>query len=327
MIHLIKRTLPWLIYPLVMALAVLFFFICLFTLNNISYATFLSLFFTSLLIWGLEKFFPYKKEWMPSTSDWTNDSLFFLFTKILFPKALVWYVIHVLILYINTHHFTITGIWPHQFSIALQLLLIIVISDFLRYWLHRLSHTFEFLWRFHAVHHSVLKLYWFNTSRFHPFEKGIHFLFAGIPFMLLGVSEEVIALHFVFYTCHGSFQHCNINLRYGWLNYVVSSSEHHRWHHSRNPEESNNNYGNTIIVWDIIFGSFYLPHNREVKELGLINKNYPLDFPRQMFSPLFNNYDKVSTPDKSYWNYIVSIFHDKNKIEKKHRQSSNVIPE
>jgi len=80
-----------------------------------------------------------------------------------------------------------------------------------------------------------------------------------LPFMILGVSEEVIGLHFVLYAINGFFQHCNIDLKYGWLNYVVSSSDLHRWHHSRNPEESNHNYGNNIILWDLLFNSFFLP--------------------------------------------------------------------
>ena len=126
--------------------------------------------------------------------------------------------------------------------------------------------------------------------------------------MLLGVSEEVIAIHFVLYTLNAFFQHSNINLRYGWLNYIVNSSEHHRWHHSRDAKESNNNYGNIIILWDLIFGSFYLPSGRSVNELGLINKNYPLDFVRQLVSPLYNKYDKVDRAKVSLRQYFLRIF-------------------
>ncbi|HNN43917.1 MAG TPA: sterol desaturase family protein [Nitrospira sp.] len=35
-----------------------------------------------------------------------------------------------------------------------QTVLMVVLVDGVRYWLHRLSHEQEFLWRFHAVHHA-----------------------------------------------------------------------------------------------------------------------------------------------------------------------------
>ncbi len=266
----------------------------------------------------MEYYLPYNKSWKPTSNDWKNDSLFFIAVQMLLPKALVWLTIHFVIAFINAHHLVIKNVWPHQLPIGVQVIMVILISDLLRYWLHRLSHTFEFLWRLHAVHHSVQKLYWFNTSRFHPLEKGMQFMLDVLPFMILGVSEEIIALHFVLYAVNGSFQHCNIVLKYGWLNYVVSSSDLHRWHHSRDPKESNNNYGNNIILWDIVFGSFYLPKDRTVEEIGLINKNYPMGFAHQLKTPLFNKYDKIDRPDVSIWQVFVNfLFSVKMKSIKK----------
>jgi len=44
---------------------------------------------------------------------------------------------------------------------------------------------------------------------------------------------------------------------------VFSMAEGHRWHHSRTTAEANNNYGSNLIVWDLVFGTFYLPRDRE----------------------------------------------------------------
>ncbi|MCH2107054.1 MAG: sterol desaturase family protein, partial [Planctomycetes bacterium] len=145
---------------------------------------------------------------------------------------------------------------------------------------------------FHAVHHSPHKLYWMNVNRFHPLDKASQYIFDAMPFVLLGVSEEVLALYFVFYAVNGFFQHCNIDVRLGVLNYVVSGPELHRWHHSIHPEESNQNYGNNLIVWDLVFGSYFLPRDRVVGELGLINRSYPLSFVKQMGSPFIPKLDK-----------------------------------
>ena len=124
--------------------------------------------------------------------------------------------------------------------------------DLLRYWLHRFAHENDTLWRLHSVHHSVEQLYWLNTARFHPIEKTLQMSLDSLPFLLLGVHEQVLALYYIAYAANGFFQHCNVHVRYGPLNYIVGSAETHRWHHSRVPRESNANYGNTVIVWDSV---------------------------------------------------------------------------
>ena len=141
--------------------------------------------------------------------------------------------------------------------------------DLFRYWLHRLNHTIPFLWRLHAVHHSVEKIYWLNTSRFHPFEKALQFVMDAFPFMLLGVNEEVFALHVILYGVNGFFQHANIDLKFGWLNYLVSSAELHRWHHSKAPEAVDRNFASPLPLWDLLFGTCYFPADRKPSDFGI----------------------------------------------------------
>ena len=168
----------------------------------------------------------------------------------------------------------------------------LLIADFFRYWLHRLSHSWKPLWQLHAVHHSPHKLYWLNVSRFHPIEKTIQYLFDVLPFILVGVSDDVLAWYFVFYAVNGFFQHCNINVRMGVLNFLISGPQLHRWHHSVEIHESNRNYGNNLIVWDLLFGTWFLPGSRDVGPLGLINREYPLSFLSQLKTPFIKGLDK-----------------------------------
>ena len=107
----------------------------------------------------------------------------------------------------------------------------------------------------------------------------------SLPFLLMQVDARVLALYYIAYATNGFFQHCNIRLRYGVLNYIVGSAETHRWHHSRIPRESNANYGNTIIIWDLLFGTWYLPRERESTELGLQDAAYPKSFLMLMRAP------------------------------------------
>ena len=150
----------------------------------------------------------------------------------------------------------------------------------------------EPLWRVHAVHHAPQRLYTLNVGRFHPIDKGLQFVFDALPFLALGVQEDVLSLYFVWYAVNGFFQHSNADVRLGWLNYVVSGPELHRWHHSMQKEESNHNYGNHLIVWDVVFGSRYLPADGSVGALGLVNRQYPRGFLDQMAAPFTPGLDK-----------------------------------
>ena len=56
-----------------------------------------------------------------------------------------------------------------------------LVSDFTRYWLHRLLHTIPFLWEFHKVHHSAKVLTPLTFYRVHPIENvlfGLRYTFS-----------------------------------------------------------------------------------------------------------------------------------------------------
>lgn len=241
----------------------------------------------TLLEWQM----PERTLWRPTASDVRNDALYMLVMQIGLPKLLGLAAVLALSQAARAHPLELAAFWPHQWSIGAQTVLMLLTADFLRYWLHRAAHETDLLWRFHAVHHSPPRLYWLNVGRFHPIDKALQFLLDSLPFVLLGVAGEVITLYFVFYAVNGFFQHSNVRLRFGWLNYLISSAELHRWHHSIQVKEANTNYGNNVIIWDLLFGTWFLPR-AQVGELGLVNRAYPSDFWRQMRAPF--------TPDSPY---------------------------
>ena len=148
-------------------------------------------------------------------------------------------------------------------------MLMLIIAEFFRYWIHRALHVYGPLWKLHAVHHASDKLYTINVGRFHPFDKAIQFLGDTAPFLLLGVNAEVFAAYFVLYAINGFYQHSNADVRLGFLNYIIAGPELHRWHHSAKIAEANANYGNNLIVWDTVFGTRFLPSDREVGRIGI----------------------------------------------------------
>jgi sterol desaturase/sphingolipid hydroxylase (fatty acid hydroxylase superfamily) len=159
-----------------------------------------------------------------------------------------------------------SGLWPVDWPILAQLALGLVVAELVEYSWHRAQHEVPWLWRFHATHHSAPRLYWLNAARFHPIDLFFASIMKLVPLALLGAGAPVLALVNLFSAVHGAFQHANVPVRLGPLNWIVSMSELHRWHHSQVVEESNANYGGNLIVWDVLLGTRFLPPDREPPE-------------------------------------------------------------
>ena len=105
-----------------------------------------------------------------------------------------------------------------------------------------------------------------NAVRFHPIDLAISTYAPFVPLVTLGADARVLAPFVLVSAVHGLFQHANLPIRCGPLNWFFSMAELHRWHHSRALEEANTNFGQNLIVWDIIHGTRFLPKDREPPE-------------------------------------------------------------
>jgi len=285
----------WTAYPAVLIAGIAAHFILHGAGVPLAASTYLPVILAAGAVTWLEWRYPHRLDWRPQSKDIRGDLLFMTIVQMALPPVAGIFFLLAIIEPVRALNLPITAWWPHHLPLGVQVVLTILVGDFLRYWLHRAAHTWTPLWRLHAVHHSVSKLYWLNVGRFHPFEKVLQLLFDTFPFVLLGVAEQVIMLHFLLYAINGFFQHSNVELRYGWLNYLVGSAETHRWHHSRLAAESNHNYGNNIILWDLVFGTFFLP-KRELAKLGLQNADYPMSFAAQMLTPFTREISERDVP-------------------------------
>ena len=238
---------------------------------------------------------PYRRAWQPAAAEVGTDALFLGAVQIVLPLLLSISLVIALADWLQAAGYAVETLWPHDLPIWAQAGLMMLVADFGRYWLHRVFHKFGPMWRLHAVHHSPHRLYWVNVGRFHPLEKAIQYGFDALPFALAGVSGEVLSAYFVFYAINGFYQHSNCHVRLGLLNYLIAGPELHRWHHSEQPRESNNNFGNNLIVWDLLFGTRFLPRDREVGPLGLVNRQYPTGFFAQMKTPFIRGLESDSS--------------------------------
>ena len=277
------RLLPYLWYPLCMAGTVAMFECMLRSATPIAVAVYVPVSIVALVVLLLQWRFPERDAWRPAWSDVKADIAFMALVQLALPEALG--AAAAVALAGSLAPGVVESFWPHSAPPLVQTCLMLLAVDCMRYWLHRACHRFPLLWRLHAIHHSPQILYSLNSGRFHPLEKALHFCLDAMPFIVLGVGQEVIAGYFVIYAANGLFQHSNVRLKYGWLNYVVGSAETHRWHHARDPRIAACNFGSTTAVWDVIFKTWYLPKGRRAEEVGIMDKDYPKGFIELLVAP------------------------------------------
>lgn len=238
----------------------------------------------AMLITVAERRWPYRAAWAPDRGTVTTDVAFMAVVQMVVP-AFAGIAFALCASAIADSVWAADRWWPHRLPGVVQVALMLIVADFLRYWLHRATHNSPALWRLHAIHHSPDRLYWLNVGRFHPLEEVLQSLVETLPFVILGVDPRVLAGYYVFYAVNGFFQHANCDVRLGALNWLIAGPELHRWHHAADLRDANHNFGNKLIIWDTLFGTRYLPADREVGELGNGEASFPRTFAGQVAAP------------------------------------------
>lgn len=285
-----SRIAPWLVFPVVMGAGLTSVYVLMQRGVPDTLAPIIVALVAMIVIALLERYLPYRDEWNANHGDVGTDVWHLLIAQLAIPNILkpLWVG-----LFVGTTAWLAqrygSDVWPHHWPLLAQLFLMLLIAEFGRYWVHRAAHRVPALWRLHAVHHSPHRLYWLNAARFHPIEKVIFLIPEAVPFIILGTNIETLAMYAVFNSIHGLLQHSNIRLKAGWLNWVFSLTELHRWHHSEVVSESDNNFGNNLIVWDIVFGTYLNPSNRDIGNIGLLNKSYPQSYMQQLAAPFHSS--------------------------------------
>ncbi|PKG85186.1 hypothetical protein CXF85_06185 [Colwellia sp. 75C3] len=271
----------------------------------------------ALSIIFLEFRFPYRKNWLPKADEFKQD-LLYLFGVQLILILLVKYMLATYLVNKGFSNAIIFDVWPNQWPLFLQFLVMILLGELMQYWWHRLSHKLPVLWALHDVHHQPKNIYSLNTGRFHPIDKIVEFFADILVFVLIGATSELIAFYYVFYAVNGLLQHANLRLNFGYLNYIFATVENHRLHHDINHHKANCNYGNNCMIWDHVFGS-YRHYSNKVTKVGTLDIA-PNTFIKQIFHPLsrwglLNLLIKMKT--KRYWSQLVLASSDPLKQQQK----------
>ena len=283
MLQPIKTVLSWIAWPgllaicllitgygFVMDMPVLFF--------NLAYV------FLIIALLALERFMPYEPHWNEDDGQTLANIAHTLLSKGSVQTLVIFSAAIGLADLVTPASQPGHGIWPREWPLWIQVIMGVVSAEFGLYWAHRLGHEWLPLWRFHAVHHSVNRLWIVNTGRFH-FVDSLESILMGMGILLiLGAPMEVLVWLSAITAFIGMLTHCNVQMRFGPLSWIFNTPGLHRWHHSRDIREGNKNYGENLMLWDQLFGTYFNPPRRPPVNIG-INEYMPPGFRQQLAHP------------------------------------------
>ncbi|WP_340199526.1 sterol desaturase family protein [Ascidiimonas sp. W6] len=244
-------------------------------------ATVVSFIFLMAVFVPMEKVFPAKKSQKFFRSKWVLDFCFFVGQYLIWSGLILWTL--------NNFADFLTSIIPNSFQskvgnqpYLLQVLEVLILSDFLIYWGHRLQHHVDFLWRFHKVHHSAESLDWLAAHREHPIDSIYTIGLINLPAFIMGFPLESIAGIIAFRGIWAIYIHSNVRVPHGPIKILIGAPELHHWHHDLDRRAGN--YANISPIMDVIFGTYKCP-DKEPEKFG-IREEIPSSYLGQLLEPL-----------------------------------------
>jgi alkylglycerol monooxygenase len=130
-----------------------------------------------------------------------------------------------------------------------------LLTDFVWYWYHRAGHRVNIFWGVHVVHHQSEDFNYTTSGRITVFQAIARGLFWSL-LPLAGFPPQMIATLLLVHGAYPFFTHTQLVGKLGFLEYFMVTPSHHRVHHSSNKEYLDKNYGDVLIIWDKLFGTF-----------------------------------------------------------------------
>ena len=162
----------------------------------------------------------------------------------------------------------------------------------------------NWLWRLHAVHHGVYRLYGFNGFIRHPLHQLLDIVVGTLPLVLIGLPVSVAVLLGFAIAMQLIVQHANVDYTLGPLQKLLAIGPVHRLHHVNWAGEGDVNFGLFFTIWDQLLGTFRLPSGRRpgIGDIGIQDcPHFPQIYSRQLKLPFdFNGpCAEVSVPEAS----------------------------
>ena len=262
----------------------------------------------SLFVMALEYFFP-KREQKQLREDFWSDLIHLVFNGHFLGVVLFGLAANFVLPLVDEWLVSIDMIdrvyrnaaqpWP----LWLQVVVALVVIDFVQWSVHNLLHRVPFLWEFHKTHHSVKdgEMDWIVAFRFQWTEVVVYKSILYLPLAYFGFHPTAVLIHAIFGTLIGHLNHANIDWDWGPLKYVLNSPNMHIWHHDYEGDlDTTVNYGIIFSTWDWIFGTAKMP-SKDPEHIGFPGvEEFPRDFftqalwPAQQFAPVLLKHRAVA---------------------------------
>jgi sterol desaturase/sphingolipid hydroxylase (fatty acid hydroxylase superfamily) len=245
----------------------------------------LRLLLTGLVFIPFESWFPRHHKQGIFRYEWRED-LFYYFLSSMLVQIMTW----LSLMPANTL-FAITSwsafrAWVAGLPFVVQLLAIMMLTDFVQYWVHRMFHRIPFLWHFHAVHHSAQCMDWMAGARMHFFEILILRGTTVIPMIVLGFDQAAVNAYLLIVYLFATFVHSNIGIRFGWIERLLVTPRFHHWHHGIEKEAIDVNFAVHFPWLDRLFGTHHMPEkNRWPEGYGISGHPVPKGYWAQFLHP------------------------------------------
>jgi len=132
---------------------------------------------------------------------------------------------------------------------------LLLATDLVWYWYHRLGHEINFLWAAHIVHHQSEEFNLTATARITTIQAVFRNVFwCVLP--LLGFHPNMIIVILLAHGTYSFFTHTQLVGKIGWLEYIFITPSLHGVHHASDEKYLDKNYGDVFVFWDKIFGTF-----------------------------------------------------------------------
>lgn len=179
-------------------------------------------------------------------------------------------------------------LWPSHLPFWVQCLAAVLFADLGITLAHYASHKWGWLWRFHAVHHSVERLYGFNGLMKHPLHQAIEGLVGVTPLVVLGMPLDVGLVLIFMIALQLLLQHSNVNYYVGPLRWLLAVNCVHRFHHQKWAHDGDVNFGLFTTIGDHVLGTYYFDQQKKfgTDDLGIgTDPTFPRPYLAQLLAP------------------------------------------
>jgi lathosterol oxidase len=245
----------------------------------------LSLVLYSAVFVPLERLFALRPEQPVFRRHWIVDLTYFFMNSLLVEVLTIFTLQPALVLF-DWARLGFVAAAIASVPTAGQVVLILLVADGTQYWVHRTFHAVPLLWRFHAIHHSAEEMDWLAGSRLHLLDVIVTRGITYVPIFLLGFSNSALMVYVFLVAAQATFIHANVRWRFRGVRHLVATPAFHHWHHSADREAVDKNFAVHTPVWDLLFGTYYLP-DVWPSRYGLTgDRKIPSGWVRQLVHPI-----------------------------------------